>query len=176
MKKSGMSIIFVIACIGVVVAAYGIGICVREIRFHRARIGNEVAVKANKASTESIAAIVENDQPTTHSDNPMTLANVPTADNINVKLKEDISISITLMGSDPEGGPLIYRVVETPRHGRLSSVRANIIGANLTYTPDSNYTGPDRFTYKVNNGKMDSDPATVTLSVLAANDPLTVNQ
>jgi hypothetical protein len=80
------------------------------------------------------------------------------------------------MDSDPDGGSLIYRVVETPRHGWLSSVTANINGANVTYTPDSNYSGSDSFKYKVNNGKVDSDPATVTLTVLAANDPPTANQ
>lgn len=157
-------------------AAYGIGICVREIRFRRMRRGNELAVKADKASTQSIAATVESDQPTTHSDNATTLADVPTADHIDVKLKEDTSISINLVGRDPEGGPLIYGVVTAPRHGWLSSIRANIIGANLTYTPNSNYTGSDSFAYKVNNGKVDSDPATVTLSILAANNPPTANQ
>jgi hypothetical protein len=168
MKKSGISIIFVIICVGVLAASYGIGICVREIRFHRARIGNEVTVKTDKASTESIPVTVENERSMTHSDNTPKLANMPTANHIDVKLKENISRSITLMGSDPEDGLLVYRVVETPRHGWLSSVTANIDGANVTYTPKSNYTGPDSFKYKVNNGKMDSDPATVKLSILAA--------
>ena len=51
MKKSGMTIVFVIVCIGVLVAAYGAGICVREIRFRRARVGDEVVVKADKSDT-----------------------------------------------------------------------------------------------------------------------------
>jgi hypothetical protein len=176
MKESGMSIIFAIVCIGVLVAAYGMGICVKEIRFHRARIGNKVVVETDGANTEPIAVIVENDQPAERPDNTMTLSNGPTADHINVEVKEDISTSITLMGSDPQGSPLIYRVVHAPRHGRLSNVVANVTGANLTYTPNSNYTGLDSFTYRVNNGGQDSDSATVTLTVLAANDPPTPNQ
>lgn len=172
MKKSGMPIIFIIVCIGVVVAAYGIGICVREIRFHRARIGNEVAVKADKASTESTAVAVVNDRPTTHSDNTTTSASVPKAGPINVKLKEDTSVSITLTGSDPEGDPLVYRVVRAPSHGRLSRVGANLIGANLTYTPDSNYTGSDSFTYTVSDGTTDSSPATVSINITPNRPPM----
>jgi hypothetical protein len=53
MKQSGMTIVFVIVCIGVLVAAYGVGVCFREIRFHRARIGSEVAVKTDKPGTGS---------------------------------------------------------------------------------------------------------------------------
>jgi hypothetical protein len=48
-----MTIVFVIVCIGVLVAAYGVGVCVRELRFYRARTGNEAVVKANKPTTES---------------------------------------------------------------------------------------------------------------------------
>jgi len=33
MKKSGTTVVFVLVCIGVLVAAYGIGICIRNIRF-----------------------------------------------------------------------------------------------------------------------------------------------
>jgi len=176
MKTLGMSIIFGIVCIGILVAAYGIGICVREIRFHRARIGNAVVVNTNRANTEPIEVKEENDQPTERPDNTPILSEVPTAENMNVKVKEDISRSITLMGSDPEGGPLIYRIVSAPRHGRLSHVTANVTGANVTYTPDSSYAGFDSFAYRVNNGKKDSDPATVTLTILVANDPPNPNQ
>jgi len=175
MKKSGIPITRVIVYIGVLVAAYGIGICVREIRFHRAQIENTVAVKADKINAEPIAKTPVKNRPIMHSNNTTASANVPTADHISIKLKEDTSISITLTGSDPKGDPLIYRIVKTPSHGRLSSVQANLIGANLTYTPDLNYTGSDSFTYKVNNGKVNSDPAIVTLSVLAVNDPPMAN-
>ncbi|MFC1635954.1 Ig-like domain-containing protein, partial [Planctomycetota bacterium] len=48
--------------------------------------------------------------------------------------------------------------------------------ADLTYIPETDYFGPDSFTFKVNDGKVDSDPATVTLSVLAANDPPAATQ
>jgi hypothetical protein len=43
-------------------------------------------------------------------------------------------------------------------------------GANLTYTPDPNYNGPDAFTYAANDGAVDSAAANVSLTVQAVND------
>src|SRR5207247_6339615 len=50
-------------------------------------------------------------------------------------------------------------------HGSLSG-RA----PNVTYTPAANYSGPDSFTFKANDGGLDSNIATVTISVTAVND------
>ena len=40
----------------------------------------------------------------------------------------------------------------------------------LTYTPAANYNGPDSFTFKANDGTLDSNVATVTITVTAVND------
>jgi len=53
MKKSGFTMVFVIICIGVLVAAYGVGVCIREIRFRRARDETNVAAKTDKPESES---------------------------------------------------------------------------------------------------------------------------
>src|SRR5205814_1220090 len=42
--------------------------------------------------------------------------------------------------------------------------------ADVTYTPASNYNGPDSFTFKVNDGTVDSAAATVTITVTPVND------
>jgi hypothetical protein len=47
MKKQGMTIMFVLVCIGVLVAAYGVGVGVRELRFYYARTGAGPAAKAD---------------------------------------------------------------------------------------------------------------------------------
>lgn len=52
MKKSGMTIVFVIVCIAVLLAAYGVGVCIREVRFRRAPVESEVAVELEKPSIE----------------------------------------------------------------------------------------------------------------------------
>src|SRR5262249_22013356 len=40
----------------------------------------------------------------------------------------------------------------------------------VTYTPAANYNGPDSFTFKANDGTVDSNVATVTITVDAVND------
>jgi hypothetical protein len=46
---------------------------------------------------------------------------------------------------------------------------------SLTYTPASNYNGADSFTFKANDGKADSNTATVSITVTAVNDPPTIS-
>jgi hypothetical protein len=41
----------------------------------------------------------------------------------------------------------------------------------VTYTPDANFSGSDSFTYKANDGTVDSNVATVSITVNAVNDP-----
>src|SRR5262249_25619833 len=41
---------------------------------------------------------------------------------------------------------------------------------SFTYTPAANYHGPDSFTYKANDGKVDSNLATVSITVNSVND------
>jgi hypothetical protein len=45
--------------------------------------------------------------------------------------------------------------VTSPAHGTLSGTAPNV-----TYTPAANYNGSDSFTFKVNDGALDSTPAT----------------
>jgi len=40
----------------------------------------------------------------------------------------------------------------------------------ITYTPAANYNGPDSFTYRVNDGILNSANATVTIAIAAVND------
>ncbi|WP_428355082.1 Ig-like domain-containing protein [Methyloprofundus sp.] len=57
--------------------------------------------------------------------------------------------------------------VADPAHGSLT-LNAN---GSLVYTPDANYNGADSFTYKVNDGHLDSNIATVQIIVSDVNDP-----
>ena len=71
-----------------------------------------------------------------------------------------VAKAITLTGSDADGDKLTYAVGINPTHGLLTGTIPN-----LTYTPTAGYAGPDSFTFTVNDGKTDSAPATISLTV-----------
>jgi len=52
MKQSGTTIVFVIVCIGVLVAAFAIGLCIREIRFSGATNESATVSKPEKSAGE----------------------------------------------------------------------------------------------------------------------------
>ena len=109
--------------------------------------------------------------PATVSINVTEVNHAPVADDQSVTTSEDTAKAITLVGSDPDGGTLTYSVVDQPAHGSLSSTT----GPDLTYTPGSNYYGTDSFTFKVNDGQVDSNTATISITVTAVNDAPVAN-
>jgi hypothetical protein len=90
----------------------------------------------------------------------------PSAQDQAVTTPEDTPVDITLVASDPEEDPLTVIIVDQPLHGGLT-----INGLVVTYTPNLNYYGEDSFTYKVNDGLVDSNTATVTITITPVNDP-----
>ncbi len=94
----------------------------------------------------------------------------PVADDKAVTTDEDISAPITLTGSDADGNSLTFSVVTGPASGSLSGA-----APSLTYTPNANFNGADSFTYKANDGLLDSNTATVSITVNAVNDAPVAN-
>ncbi|MHB8857193.1 MAG: Ig-like domain-containing protein [Bellilinea sp.] len=86
----------------------------------------------------------------------------PVANNQSVGTPYQTDLAITLTMSDVDGGsPVTWTVIDAPLlHGSLSGT-----APNLTYTPDTGYSGSDGFTFKVNDGAADSNVATVTITV-----------
>ncbi len=94
------------------------------------------------------------------------LANgAPVASDNSAITNEDTAVAITLVATDPESDPLTYAVVTGPTNGTLSGT-----APNLTYTPNGNYNGSDSFTFKANDSLLDSNVATISLTVTAVND------
>ena len=92
----------------------------------------------------------------------------PIATNQTIAVMEDANSFVTLSARDPDNDPLSYVVVSPPTNGVLRGFVPQLI-----YTPNSNYFGPDQFTFKVNDGLVDSLPATINITVLPVNDPPT---
>jgi hypothetical protein len=83
---------------------------------------------------------------------------------------EDSPARITLAGSDPEGDPLIYRIIDGPSHGELSGTEPNLI-----YTPNPDFYGQDEFTFITGDGIADSEPARISIRVTAVEDAPTAD-
>ena len=88
----------------------------------------------------------------------------PIAESRTVNTDEDTSVAITLVANDAEGDPLTWTVGE-PANGVLTGA-----APALTYTPDADWVGTDTFTFTVNDGTLDSNIATVTITVAPIND------
>ena len=92
----------------------------------------------------------------------------PVANAQSVSTLENEPLPVTLTGTDPNGLPLTFVVVSGPANGALSLLNTNT--GMVTYTPNTNYTGADSFTFRVNDGQANSGTATVSLTVSPAAD------
>lgn len=84
----------------------------------------------------------------------------PVANAQTVFVSFDTSRAIVLAGFDPENDPLTFNLVANPTSGSLSGTPPN-----LTYTPDSGFSGTDSLQFTVRDGEYESDPAEVTIVV-----------
>ncbi|HLO29546.1 MAG TPA: PKD domain-containing protein [Anaerolineales bacterium] len=87
----------------------------------------------------------------------------PIALDQSVTTDEDIPLAITLRAIDTD--PLKYTIVTQPTFGQLTGTPPS-----LTYTPNTDYFGPDSFTFKANDGAFDSNVAAVSITVRPLND------
>jgi len=132
--------------------------------------GNTVTYtpNANWHGTDSFQYRVSDGQYSAQATITITVSSVndvPVATAQSVSLNEDGSKAITLAASDADGDALTYTIVNMPSHGALSGT-----APNLTYTPQANYNGSDSFSFKVNDGHVDSNTATIAITVNSVND------
>jgi len=73
--------------------------------------------------------------------------------------------------TDADNDALTAAIVGSPAHG---SVTLNADGS-FVYTPAADYFGPDSFTYKANDGAIDTSVATVSIIVTPVNDAPTAS-
>ncbi len=85
-----------------------------------------------------------------------------------ISVEEDTPTIITLLGTDVDGDSLTYSIVTDPSHGSLEDIYDN---NKVSYTPNSDYVGPDSFEFKVSDEVGDSLTVTVSINVTPSNDP-----
>jgi hypothetical protein len=95
----------------------------------------------------------------------------PVAADVVRVLSEDTRASIALPATDPDGDGITVEVVTAPRNGTVT-----VTGSTVTYVPRKDFSGADRFEYRVGDGTSFSGAATVRLSVTPVNDPPTVTR
>jgi hypothetical protein len=87
----------------------------------------------------------------------------PVADDQDLSVVTGNSLDITLTATDTDSESLTFSTTSSPTNGTLTG-----IGANVTYTPNDGYTGSDSFTFVASDGQSTSSPATVHITVNAA--------
>jgi autotransporter-associated beta strand protein len=94
----------------------------------------------------------------------ITVNPLPVAINHGYVTDQGLALSVAAPGvllGDTAGSPLTVLLVAGPAHGTLS---LNADGSFL-YTPAAGYAGPDSFSYQANDGLVNSNAATVSITV-----------
>jgi VCBS repeat-containing protein len=91
----------------------------------------------------------------------------PVAANASGSTSEDTALTASLpAATDGESDTVTYAKATNPVKGTATVTS----GGSYTYTPATNYSGPDSFTYTVSDAKGGSNTYTVSLTVSAVND------
>lgn len=113
--------------------------------------GTDSATVSVTVSNVNDAPVAQDDGHTTAEDTPLT---VPASGGL---LAND---------GDVDGDSLTAALVTDAAHGEV----ALAADGSFVYTPDADYFGADSFTYRANDGAVDSGVATVALTVTPVND------
>jgi len=97
---------------------------------------------------------------------PVNDAPVVTEPTVDVSEDTQVIIPISDLGSDIDGDTLTVIITNPPEHGTI------VVNDNgtVTYTPNPDYTGPDSFTYIVNDGTVNSSEGTAQINVNPVGD------
>jgi predicted phage tail protein len=86
----------------------------------------------------------------------------PTANGQSASTAYNTSTAITLTGTDVENSALSFTVLSNPSGGSLTGT-----APNLTFVPTIGFAGNTSFTFRVNDGSLNSAAATVSITVNA---------
>lgn len=120
---------------------------------------DEFTFTANDGQQDSNIATVTitvSDDPNEGTDNT-----APVAFDQEVTTPTDEDITITMVATDVDGDALTYSIVTPPEKGTLS----DITGDEVIYSPSPGESYEETFTFKANDGQLDSNTATVTVTV-----------
>ncbi len=137
---------------------------------------------ANYNGSDSFTYVVQDDAGGTSNAATVTLTvnsvnDAPVAANDTAVMLEDTAHEVNVLGNDSDvDGTLVPASVEVVTGPAEGGISINATTGAITYTPDSDFSGSDVFTYRVqdNDGAW-SSAATVTMTVDNVNDPPVAN-
>ena len=129
----------------------------------------------NFDSTDSFTYVANNG---THNSNEATVTlsvnpinDAPIALDDSYSITEDTTLDIVIpgiLGNDFDvDGDIITSVIDTTTNNGILALNSD---GSFTYTPNANFVGLDSFTYHVNDDLLDSDIATVDITISSEND------
>lgn len=90
----------------------------------------------------------------------------PVAAHIDLTMRKNKSIPVYYEATDSEADDLTFRIIDPPKHGEVWNYPS--VG---NYYPTRGFSGTDTFRYVANDGRSDSEPARVTITILNSNNP-----
>lgn len=131
---------------------------------------NALIKSLNELGVNLTPAFQLDDNTTTEEEDDKNTA--PIANSLDINILEDSKDnSIKLTGTDKDGDSLTYIITDIPNHGKLEGKTPN-----LTYIPDSDYFGDDIFSFKVNDGTIDSAVVDVVIHIKDVPEPTETRQ
>lgn len=91
----------------------------------------------------------------------------PVANNTGITTLEDTPVSGAVSAIDIDTPALTYTIVQGPAHGTLTF---NSATGEYVYSPFLNYYGSDSFSFRANDGAIDSNVGVVDITVSSVND------
>lgn len=92
-----------------------------------------------------------------------TANTAPVANDGSETTDQNVSVSGTLTATDAENDPLLYSIAANGSKG-TATITDETTGA-FTYNPASSSTGTDTFTFVANDGQLNSNAGTVTITI-----------
>lgn len=89
----------------------------------------------------------------------------PVANDMQRNVQEDGTTSFVADVQDANDDSLVIELISQPENGNVQ-----VQGTIFTYTPSPNFNGNDTFTYRVSDGQLSSNDASVVINVSAVND------
>lgn len=99
-------------------------------------------------------------------DAPAQKNHAPVVGNVSASVQTDVDETLRPAGLDMDGDALTFTIITLPMHGTLTKQAEAV----WIYRSQAGYRGLDHFTYRASDGQMDSNIATITVTVI--DDPI----